>query len=460
MVTSGSIAENGFGLAGTGFFSSPPDPAAGAAVAGLEFVTLLLNATDGLEIPVNAGPVDLELSLEPRLEDTDSDEEPDDNHRQPGLPLTFFSGIQPPLVMVEAARSFGFSECTNPATGDTVAAVAPPRGESTAALPEAGASSGNGEGASTLELAPPVAFKLVLDATDSANLAPAGDGSIDEPPGPGIRAPESSVFALTKQPAHAVSETSSVFLDRGGTTVSRLDSTASSRDVETRNPAPEAPSEKTRTASRTDAGGEQQDSSFAGQDGGASADSEPSTGDHGRHLETFAMATPVTPHRVAIDDRIAAPRPTDATTPVRTIADPEPLAGGSVHSFQIKLESARTPEPVQVHVRERAGEIRIDVRGPDLGLNQELRQDLPSLLRNLEEQGFRSLTWIQASGEPALKAQPADAWADANRGTGQRESGEPSDGRREPSGQAPGDEQQPRHRRERRWERQWMAMTE
>jgi hypothetical protein len=150
----------------------------------------------------------------------------------------------------------------------------------------------------------------------------------------------------------------------------------------------------------------------------------------------------------------------DATTPVRAIADPEPVAGGSVHAFQIKLESARTPEPVQVHVRERAGEIRIDVRGPDLALNQELRQDLPSLLRNLEEQGFRSPAWIQASGEPVLKAQAADAWADANRGTGQRESGEPSDGRREPSGQAPGEEQQPRHRRERRWERQWMAMTE
>jgi hypothetical protein len=460
MVTSGSIAETGFGLAGTAFFSSPPDPAAGAAVADVEFVTLLLNATDGLEIPVNAEPVDLELSFESRREDTDPDQDPNGDDPQPGLPLALFGGIQPPLVMVDAPRSFGFSECTNPATGDAVAAVAPPGGESAAALPEAGASPGNGERAPTLEVAPPVAFKLVLNATDSANLARAGDGAVDEPAEPGISAPESSVFALKKQPAHAVSETSPALPDRGGNAVSRLDSTASRQDVETGNPAPEAASEKTQTVSRTVAGGERQDSSFAGQDSGASADSEPSTGDHGRHPQTFAMTTPVTPHRAAADDRIAAPRGMDATTPVRTIADPEPVAGGSVHAFQIKLESAGTPEPVQVHVRERAGEIRIDVRGPDLALNQELRQDLPSLLRNLEEQGFRSPAWIQASGEPALKAQAADAWADANRGTGQRESGEPSDGRREPSGQAPGEEQQPRHRRERRWERQWMAMTE
>jgi len=48
---------------------------------------------------------------------------------------------------------------------------------------------------------------------------------------------------------------------------------------------------------------------------------------------------------------------------------------------------------VQVHVAERAGEVRVAVHTPDANLAGTLREELPQLTSRLEQSGFHAETW-------------------------------------------------------------------
>lgn len=56
---------------------------------------------------------------------------------------------------------------------------------------------------------------------------------------------------------------------------------------------------------------------------------------------------------------------------------------------------------VQVHVAERAGEVRVAVHTPDANLAGTLRQELPQLTSRLEQSGFHAETWHGPTGGAA-----------------------------------------------------------
>ncbi|MBL8293610.1 MAG: hypothetical protein JNN08_17315, partial [Bryobacterales bacterium] len=150
------------------------------------------------------------------------------------------------------------------------------------------------------------------------------------------------------------------------------------------------------------------------------------------------------------------PQPVTAATSVAAPASP---AAGPVNALHIRLESADVPQPVDVHVRERGGEIHVAVRGADLGLNQELRQDLPSLLRRLEEQGFHGEAWAGNETKRLQAVGGAEGPSDAHAENGQKD-GEPSRGREQHDRQSHPDRDPSRQRRDRNWQNDWMELTD
>lgn len=144
--------------------------------------------------------------------------------------------------------------------------------------------------------------------------------------------------------------------------------------------------------------------------------------------------------------------------PAGALAAPAAPPARPITSVHIRLDNAAAPQPVDVHVRERGGEVHVAVRGADLSLNQVLRQDLPSLLQRLEEQGFRSEAWGGPEIEKLHSVGGADNSADANL-QDRRRDGEPQRGREESPRQSQPDRDSSRQRRERRWRNEWMEIT-
>jgi hypothetical protein len=73
----------------------------------------------------------------------------------------------------------------------------------------------------------------------------------------------------------------------------------------------------------------------------------------------------------------------------------------------ISIQVGQTPqERVELHLTERAGELRVAVRAADPEMAHTLRQALPELVNRLEENGFRTEAWrpagvVNGSGSPA-----------------------------------------------------------
>ena len=173
----------------------------------------------------------------------------------------------------------------------------------------------------------------------------------------------------------------------------------------------------------------------------------------GNPAPTFEVSGPTFAPRPASESH---PQPVTTAT---SVAAPAPPAAGPVNALHIRLENADAPQPVDVHVRERGGEIHVAVRGADLGLNQELRQDLPSLLRRLEEQGFHGEAWGSMETEKLQAIGGAEGSSDANAQNGQKD-GEPSHGREQQDRQSHPDRDPSRRRRDRNWQNEWMEITD
>ena len=101
------------------------------------------------------------------------------------------------------------------------------------------------------------------------------------------------------------------------------------------------------------------------------------------------------------DSRNAAaskPGPNDRT-PQSPEAQNEPneSTSGSVRDIAIQL-SNKDQGTVQVRLSERAGELRVSVRTPDVGLSRGLRDGITDLVGRLEHNGYRAETWQPSDG--------------------------------------------------------------
>jgi hypothetical protein len=65
----------------------------------------------------------------------------------------------------------------------------------------------------------------------------------------------------------------------------------------------------------------------------------------------------------------------------------------NVHAIALRIAQPEAPA-VELHVTERAGEIRVAVKTQDAGLQTSLRQDLGSLSNSLERAGYRAQTFV------------------------------------------------------------------
>jgi len=98
--------------------------------------------------------------------------------------------------------------------------------------------------------------------------------------------------------------------------------------------------------------------------------------------------------------KAAAPRPEANDRTLQTPEaqnEPNEPASGSVRDIAIQL-SNREQGTVQVRLSERAGELRVSVRTPDVGLSRGLRDGITELVGRLEHNGYRAETWQPSDG--------------------------------------------------------------
>jgi hypothetical protein len=89
-----------------------------------------------------------------------------------------------------------------------------------------------------------------------------------------------------------------------------------------------------------------------------------------------------------------------------------------MHAIQIQLGEGNSR--VDVHLAERAGEVKVDVRTSDSHLAGALRADLPGLTAHLEQTGFHAEAWRPAAITPREITAPG--------GVASRTPGEPGSG--------------------------------
>lgn len=78
--------------------------------------------------------------------------------------------------------------------------------------------------------------------------------------------------------------------------------------------------------------------------------------------------------------------------------EPNEPASGSVHDIAIQLTN-KDQGTVQVRLSERAGELRVSVRTPDVGLSRGLRDGVSELVGRLDHSGYRTETWQPSDGK-------------------------------------------------------------
>lgn len=130
-----------------------------------------------------------------------------------------------------------------------------------------------------------------------------------------------------------------------------------------------------------------------------------------------------------------------------------------VTSLRLHLESENSATPVDLTVKERAGQVRIEVRDVNLGRNIELQEQLPDLLKRLEEQGFHGEASSGVGREIKFSAS-----ADANPGpnSDQQQQQQYGSGERRQQSRSDGDEESPsqRNRQDRsKWQSAWFDMA-
>ena len=119
----------------------------------------------------------------------------------------------------------------------------------------------------------------------------------------------------------------------------------------------------------------------------------------------------------------AAKAATDSSGPQLNAPESEAPSrpGESVRDISLRLTNAEQGS-VQVRLSERAGELHISVRTPDVGLTRGLRDGLPDLMGRLQVNGYRAETW-QPGGNGSNAGQGRSQDAPANGGSQQRQGG-------------------------------------
>ncbi len=160
--------------------------------------------------------------------------------------------------------------------------------------------------------------------------------------------------------------------------------------------------------------------------------------------ETAATA-PQTAQNVQGTLPTAAPVAGDATgvrspSPVKATAEsgapqlqepkgePEAAAGESVRNISLRLTNA-DQSSVQVRLTERAGELHVSVRTPDVSLTRGLRDGLPDLMGRLQVNGYRAETWQpggngNSAGQDRGQDAPSHGHSQQRNGNGSGSQGE------------------------------------
>jgi hypothetical protein len=104
-----------------------------------------------------------------------------------------------------------------------------------------------------------------------------------------------------------------------------------------------------------------------------------------------------------VSSQSASPQTAEASgAPVKDVAPPALRADSSPQKApgplkDISIQVGQTPqEKVDLHLTERAGEMRMAVRAADPEMAHSLRQALPELVNRLQENGFRAEAWRPA----------------------------------------------------------------
>ena len=111
---------------------------------------------------------------------------------------------------------------------------------------------------------------------------------------------------------------------------------------------------------------------------------------------TLPMHAPVEGH--SIGERQAEPALLSPAARTQQVSETEVLSKSETRSASAREIAVRisspTALPVDLQVRSRGGEVHVAVHTADVGLNASLRQDLGSLVKRLEQSGFRAETVV------------------------------------------------------------------
>jgi len=158
---------------------------------------------------------------------------------------------------------------------------------------------------------------------------------------------------------------------------------------------------------------------------------------------------PVAPPIAAKPAVIADPGPSAPSFVEPVQADVPPASVPSAHQIVVRVAPADAA-PVDLQVTQRAGEVHVAVRTPDLNLQSSLRQDLPELVNSLERAGYRAETYTPHAGTIT-----AAALSETNPGGDSHNSQSGFSGRdssqENPFGNPSRQQQQPRDQRQQRW---------
>jgi hypothetical protein len=159
--------------------------------------------------------------------------------------------------------------------------------------------------------------------------------------------------------------------------------------------------------------------------------------------------TPVAGNGVGVRESSPAKATTESARPqlLEQQGDSGVRAGESVHNISLRLTNA-DQSTVQVRLTERAGELQVSVRTPDVSLTRGLRDGLPDLMGRLQVNGYRADTWQPGgNGNSAGQDQGQDAPSHGNSQKGNSD-GSGSQGQQQSSQHQQQDEQTPKWVRE------------
>jgi hypothetical protein len=131
------------------------------------------------------------------------------------------------------------------------------------------------------------------------------------------------------------------------------------------------------------------------------------------HVMTHAPAVVSAPIVREVAFTVPEPKAVATAVPVEPPAEPVKIAASAPLQEIALRVSAPERAPVDVHVAGRGAEVRVVVRTADEGLQTVLREDLSSLVRQLEKSGFRAepvpTLAPQAIAEPQSAFRSGDA---------------------------------------------------